>query len=262
MNVHGVELRDFKKEPLQVLSFGGGVQSFAMLLLIKEGLLPKPDIIIHSDTGSEMPHTEKIIQISESIAIEINVPFLIVKSHRGTLHDDYISNGSVPVVGFRSCTLNFKVYPQRRAIREIVGNSRGSLLAECWLGITTDESHRMMEGEFEWIGNKFPLLDIGYSRKMCVDLNNKYNYEVKKSGCFCCPYSGKKNFIRLFQEHPDLFEICIKMEKSYQEKYGNDKGLVPTIENIKHLKINSLMSFGAEILTENESSCDTGGCFL
>ena len=54
MKVNGVELRDFKKEPLQVLSFGGGVQSFAMLLLIKEGLLPKPDIIIHSDTGSEI----------------------------------------------------------------------------------------------------------------------------------------------------------------------------------------------------------------
>ena len=54
--------RNFLVDPLQVLSFGGGVQSTAMLLFIKDGLLPQPDIIIHADTGAEMPETIKHIE--------------------------------------------------------------------------------------------------------------------------------------------------------------------------------------------------------
>jgi 3'-phosphoadenosine 5'-phosphosulfate sulfotransferase (PAPS reductase)/FAD synthetase len=256
-------LRDYQKSPLQVLSFGGGVQSTAMVLLIKEGKLPKPDLIIHSDTGSEMPHTEPIIKAIENISNELNIPFKIVKSHRGRLHQDYINRSTVPVVGIRSCTLNFKVFPQRREIRKIVGNNKGVLLAECWLGITTDEEKRRIDSDLKWIGNKFPLLDdYRLSRKDCLEICIKHNLNVKKSGCFCCPYQGKKGFINLYRNHPDLFDICLTMEKNYQNRFKVKKSLTPNLSTLKDLQISDLFTFGGEIIQEDESNCNSGGCFL
>jgi hypothetical protein len=254
--------RDFIKEPLQVLSFGGGVQSTAMILMIVDGRLPKPDIIIHSDTGSEMPYTHELISQIKPLIESMNIPFHIVTSHHGKLHEYYKSKSAVPVVGIRSCTVNFKILPQRRFIRSIVGNKNGKLLAECWLGITTDEATRKSSSDLKWIGNKFPLLDLNISRKDCIEINKKYGFEVKKSGCFLCPYGGKKWFISLYRNHPELFKICEEMEEAYQIKYGNKLGLVPRITDIKNLKIHDLFSFGSEIITLDESECDSGGCFL
>ena len=157
---------------LQVLSFGGGVQSTAMLLFINDGLLPKQDIVIHADTGAEMPETVKHIEewaipYCENV---LNIPFQVVTSHRGTIYDDYFGKGAIPIMGIRSCTDNFKIAPQRRAIREIVGNKRGVLLAECWLGITTDEERRRTESNVMWCGITYPLLDYHrVSRQDCVD---------------------------------------------------------------------------------------------
>lgn len=263
MKVHGVKLRDFVKEPLEVLSFGGGVQSFAILLLIKEGKLPIPDIIIHSDTGSEMPHTHEIVKIGFEISKEMNIPFHIVSSYRGKLHEDYMKTGTLPVVGIRSCTTNFKIFPQRRFIREIVGNKNGKVLANCWLGITTDESKREVKSNLQWIQNKFPLLEINYTRKDCIELNSKYNYSVKKSGCFCCPYAGKNHFVKLYQDHPELFKIVKEMESKYHKTWKTkNEGILPRVSDISTLQIPSLVTFGAEILSNDESSCDSGGCFL
>ena len=127
--------RDFTKKQLNVLAYGGGTQSTAMLILIKEGYLPKPDLVIHSDTGSELPETVEFIETAkEFVENKLNIPFAIVKSHRGSLHDDYLSKGNIPIIGIRSCTGNFKILPQRRLMRKIVGR-RNKHLAKVWLGI-------------------------------------------------------------------------------------------------------------------------------
>lgn len=256
--------RDYSKDPLQVLALGGGVQSTAMLLMVRDGKLPRPDIVIHSDTGSEMPYTEEVIDFCRDICNEIGLRFEIVTSHRGALHEDYIRLQTLPVVGVRSCTVNFKVLPQRRLIRTIVGNGKGKLLAESWLGITTDERRRRVDSDVQWIGNKFPLLDqVPTSRRECNEILKKEGIEVKKSGCFCCPYQGVKGFIKLKREFPKLFEICLEMESQYHERFGEGDTITPRLRTLKSLEMPSLFSFGPENLTIEESECDSvGGCFI
>jgi len=265
IEIHGVKIRDFVAEPLQVLSLGGGVQSTALLLLVKAGRLPRPDICIHADTGSEMPHTEPIIEYCRELCDELEIPFRIATATLGKLHEYYLSKGTVPIIGVRSCTMNFKVLPQRRLIREIVGNGKGKLLAECWLGITTDESKREIKSELKWIGNKFPLLRLNYSRDMCIQINEKHGLTVLKSGCFLCPYAGRHHFIKLRRYQPDLFKICIEMEEAYQNKWPNRKhGLLKTMLSLKSLEMPSLFTFGGEYVPD-ETNCDNdvqGGCFL
>ena len=179
-----IKKRDFEKEPLQVLSYGGGVQSTAMIFMIIDGILPMPDIIIHSDTGAEMPYTIDIVDQMKTLCDNHSIPFVIVKSNKGKIDDYYISKNAVPVIGFRSCTDQFKIRPQRKYIRSIVGDKNGRALCETWLGITTDERHREFESGLKWIKNKFPLLELNISRKDCIEINRLNGLEIKKSGCY------------------------------------------------------------------------------
>ena len=245
--------RDFSKDQLKVLSYGGGTQSTAMLILIKLGKITKPDIVIHADTGSELPETIEFIQIAKNYVEDVlKIPFAIVKSHRGSLHEDYIKHGNIPIIGSRSCTSNFKIQPQRRLVRAIVGR-RNKHLANSMLGITTDEEKRRTQGEVQWLKLVYPLLDeFRYTRKECILLNNLNGWDVKKSGCFCCPYQGGKAWIELKQNYPDLFQIAIDMEEKKIKVKGGRLGLyqerpLREIDNI----------------TLEASKCDSGaGCFL
>jgi hypothetical protein len=247
--------RDFQENPLKVLSYGGGTQSTAMLALVKMGIISRPDIVIHSDTGSELPETVEFVEVARKfVEEELKIPFIIVRSHRGSLHEDYLKQASIPIIGARSCTQNFKIRPQRRLIRKIVGNRRGKVLADCMLGITTDEeSRRVDESDIKWATNSFPLLDeIRMTRQECIDLNNRMGWVVKKSGCFCCCYQGTKTWKNLKRDHPDLFQISLDMEEKKFAVRGGKMGL--------H-QYNKLSTIDEMDLPD--SGCDSGaGCFL
>lgn len=247
------EKRDFTKEQLNILSYGGGTQSTAMLILIKLGKITKPDIVIHADTGSELPETIQFIQIAKNYVEDVlKIPFAIVKSHRGSLHEDYMKHGNIPIIGSRSCTSNFKIQPQRRLVRIIVGR-RNKHLANSMLGITTDEEKRRTEGDVQWLKLVYPLLDeFRYTRKECILLNNLNGWDVKKSGCFCCPYQGGKAWLELKENYPDLFDLSIEMEEKKRRVKGGKLGLY------QERPLSDL-----DNITLEESKCDSGaGCFL
>ena len=250
--------RDFHEAPLEVLSYGGGTQSTAMLLMIAQEKLPRPDLIIHADTGSELPETVEFIEVAKEYAeLVLKIPFAIAKSHRGKLHEDYYRIGTIPIIGARSCTDNFKILPQRRLMRLIVGRRRGKVLARCWLGITTDEARRKPTHRDprapKWVDLWFPLLDHHpTSREECISMNSDHGWEVAKSGCFMCCYQGSSSWKRLKRDHPDLFQIAIELEERKFEKNGGKIGLFQTnrLRDLDDLDI-------------EDSSCDSGaGCFL
>lgn len=214
-------VRDYVRDPLQVVSFGGGTQSTAMLLMIRDGALPRPDIVIFADTGSELPETMQHIEevARPFIEEELGLPFFVVTSHRGALHDAYMEKRAIPMKGIRSCTTHHKILPQRRKVREIVGKKNGVRLAEMWLGITTDEARRRTTSDVKWASLRYPLLDdVPMTRDECIALNEANGWEVVKSGCFCCPYAGAKAYRDLRDTHPELFAICVEMERLAHER--------------------------------------------
>ncbi len=247
--------RDFLLEPLRVLSYGGGTQSTAMLLMMKDGLIPMADIVIHADTGSELPETMQFIETAREFTVnELKIPFEIVRSHRGSLHEDYRRLGNIPIMGARSCTSNFKILPQRRLIRKIVGNRNGKLLAVCMLGITTDEAKRRTDkSDVKWCGLEYPLLDdYPTSRDECIKINSNYGWEVAKSGCFVCPYQGARSWKDLKLLHPDLFALAVDLEEHKFKIKGGKMGL------FQYNKLSEI-----DDIDLPDSSCDSGaGCFL
>ena len=256
-----VEPRDWVKEPLQVLACGLGTQSCAMMFMVIDGLLPRPDIVLHADTGSELPETVALVEKARKLMAQIGIPFIVVRSDRGALHDDYFSHGAIPIMGIRSCTDNFKIAPQRRFIRTIVGNGgpRGAVLAQTWLGITTDEARRRSKSNVKWNELIYPLLDEHpMSRDECIELNKINGWDVGKSGCFCCPYAGTTAYIELRDSHPDLFQQALDLEANAETRVLERSG--------KPLRMGLLQGRKLSLLDEivlPSSSCDSGaGCFI
>tara|TARA_R100001086_G_scaffold239231_1_gene164508 strand:- start:239 stop:937 length:699 start_codon:yes stop_codon:yes gene_type:complete len=232
-----------------------------MLLYVKDGLLPKPDVVIHADTGAEMPETvEHIHNWVIPFCEELGIDFRIVRSHRGTIYDDYFKAGAIPVIGFRSCTDNFKIAPQRREIRKIVGQGkRGELLASSWLGITTDEESRRTSSDVKWCEITYPLLDIHrVTREDCIDRLNLEGLNVIKSGCFHCPYAGSNFYRSLRSNHPDLFEKAILLEANAEKRTLEKSGRKLRAGLVGGKKLRLLDSIQAD-----NATCDSGaGCFI
>jgi len=256
-----IEERDWVEEPLQVAAYGGGKQSSAMPLWIADGLLPKPDLFIHANTMAEMPSTENLISEWARDFVEnvLGIPFVVVESHRGSIYDDYYQKGAIPIMGMRSCTDNFKIAPQRRFIRSIVGKKNGVLLAECWLGITTDESRRRSESNVKWCGLKYPLLDqMSVSRQDCIERLEQEGLKVDKSGCFHCPYAGTTFYRELRSNHPVLFEKALALEARAEKVILERTGKPLRMGLVQGRKLRQLDDFELP-----SSSCDSGaGCFI
>lgn len=65
--------------PTDFLSYGAGVQTFAILCFIEQGVFPKPDIIIFAETRGESEATYKHINlVAEPLTVRLGIPFVRV----------------------------------------------------------------------------------------------------------------------------------------------------------------------------------------
>lgn len=259
---------------LNYISYGGGVQSTAIVLLAIQGKIERPAFVVFSDTGSETPETYRTVQAIKKICQENDLHFETVKSKMQgheegiALHEYYQATDYhpyIPLVTNPRCTFNFKIYPVRRYVKTMVDKTQSKPWAYAMLGITTDESHRMRECELQWTQNTYPLIDLGWSRQDCIEFIEKEYPEltVQKSGCFCCPYQSPKTWIKLKKEHPDLFAIAREMEERAFDK-GHKMGLSQGRKLVAYDYSHTLEDFGFQIESPDEIECGAvdGGCFL
>ena len=98
-----------------------------------------------------------------------------------------------------------------------------------------------------------------------IELIEKSKYPMPiKSGCYMCPYSGTKGFIKLKMSHPDLFEIARQMESNYfKDRPKRRDGFVPGLKLDDLAAMPTLFSFEqVESMINEQSECESGGCFL
>ena len=193
----------------RILSFGGGVNSTAILALCSLKELPWPDLIIFSDTGAEWPHTYKYIDYLEKKGIQIT------RLTGGDKYMDLIEfcqlKKIIPSRVNRWCTDHFKRIPINYFVRSLNGDS------EHWIGFDFGETKRM-EGRRKK-GFRFPLFELRIDRIGCEKIIRKAGWGVpKKSGCFICPFQRKSQWIELKKNHPDLWKIAVDLERE-QVKY-------------------------------------------
>ena len=239
MSIFAPRDREYK---YKAFSFGAGVQSTALMLLIKhepEKLLEAvghlPEIAYFADTGAEPEATHNHLKKLQDYGLPL--PLKIVNNGSiliGTLKSGevtpkptdrtfapyYIKNpdGKKSMLT-RKCTTDFKVTPIEKQMRLDAGYKKGqripALATSLWLGISIDEADRMKVNKTKWVQNIYPLIELGMDRQQCQDICIKYNMKAPKSRCFFCPYIRDwENFRR---ENPRDYQKAIDFDKSLRE---------------------------------------------
>ncbi len=214
-----------------VLSWGVGLQSTVILEMSAEGVLPKIDAAIFSDTGFEHEYSYEIFDFYAPRALKAGIQ--VIKIGGQDILGDTYKKVSLPLfVGetgrqiIRKCTRDYKIRPIHRAIRDLLGvNRRGRLRADLvtlWMGITVDEIERAKPSRVAFIHHEFPLLDLNFHRFDCGKWLQQRGLPVpRKSSCKFCPFKSKSEWAELREEIPKDFILIADLEA-----HINQAGLV------------------------------------
>jgi len=189
-----------------VLSLGGGIQTIALVAMAKMGLV-KFDEVVFADTGVEKPETYWYIKhYVEPMLSELSVPFVVVKSHLGTLYDHCWRQKLLPSVQTRWCTDKFKIRP-------IVKHYKGKSV-EFLVGFSSDEQYRAAKPSP--MTRTFPLIEQGISTTDCVQIIKDYGLPVPlRSSCYFCVYEPYVEYNWLKNHHPELIEKALTIAVSW-----------------------------------------------
>lgn len=227
-------------EPLQVVSYGAGVQSTALLVLAAQGYIPHRTFLF-SNVGddSEDPASlrylrEVAFDYAAAHGIELHelhrVPTRgISKGQVETLYGRLMREGSrslpIPVrmsngaPGTRACTADFKIRVVGRWLKEHGATAENP--ARVAIGISTDEWHRANNKRAEpYEISEYPLLTLehrlaprGASRADCEAIIKDAGLPVPpKSSCYFCPFHRPAVFADMARERPELFEKAAHLE--------------------------------------------------
>lgn len=206
----------------EFLSFGGGVNSTAVMVLLK------PSRLIFADTGDEHPDTYHFIENTVKPYVNsYNGLFITVRNRKfKSLKEQAFKEKIIPVRVNRWCTDKFKIRPIHHYLKD-------NELLPCTtiIAIDSGESHRATESRESMIIKKYPLIERDIDRQGCIEIIKAEGLPVpRKSGCFYCPFQSKPQWIALRREHPDLFQIAVNLEQNgsnYGEMFlAGDKPLV------------------------------------
>jgi hypothetical protein len=207
-----------------VWSCGGGRQSAAIAKMIVTGELPKPDLICIADTSREVQSTWEYL--SQVIQPSIKIPIHIIPHSYAyvDLYKDDKNNILIPAFTKQSgqigklptyCSVEWKQRPVRRWLRE-----QGIEQCDLWIGISTNEAHRMKAADRKWINHVYPLIEINpTSLAKCISMVESFGWPTPpKSRCFMCPNMSIQNWYELKTTSPIDFQKAVDLEKQLQKK--------------------------------------------
>ena len=231
-------------DPIHVISLGAGVQSSTMALMAAHGeITPMPVAACFADTQAEPPSVYEWLDW-----LERQLPFPVIRATAGNLADilttsklrrdglGYWQKSSLPVYtlepdgnrghGTRGCTYDFKVLVLRKVQRKIakIRRAQKDVGVVTWIGISTDEAHRMKTSNELWVEHRYPLIESRVSRQDClVWMENKGYPKPPRSGCVFCPYHSDKEWRRLKIEEPESFAQAVAFEQKFQTERAKTK---------------------------------------
>lgn len=239
----------FRNMPL-VISFGAGVDSTAMILLLWENGI-RPDMIQFANVGNEAPDTYEHLE-TFSAWLKANTDFPEIQTVKSaspvaghkSLGDQMLTNQTIPSLAFghHSCSLLWKVDPQDKNVRnwqpakdawaagksvvKAIGYDNGDRdSCRSFKAQNSESAKKNGEGYAFW----YPLQDADMDREACEALCKKYlGYIPRKSSCSFCPAMKKDEILAMEKDHPELIEMALLMEaKAAYGKHGlqSRKGL-------------------------------------
>jgi hypothetical protein len=205
----------------QVLSYGGGVNTAAMCVLVVEGKLPRPDYIVMADTGREATATwDYLSEVIQPYLSTVGLAVQIAPHSLATV-DLYSGNGDLLLPVFTDdgavtafCSVEWK----RRVVRRLL-RAEGVTECDVWIGYTLDEIGRVKPSDVLWAANVHPLLDLMLTRRDCLSIVKRAGLpQPPKSACWMCSHRSNEEWRYLRDEYPDDFQRAIELEKEVRAR--------------------------------------------
>jgi 3'-phosphoadenosine 5'-phosphosulfate sulfotransferase (PAPS reductase)/FAD synthetase len=191
-----------------VLSYGGGVNTTALMVLLVRKKMPF-DVAVFADTGGELPETYTYLDVARRYLERHGIELKVVRSKNGTLYDTCRRRKVIPSKLWRWSTRDYKITPIHAYYRSL-----GTRIRE-YLGIAYDEIERMKENREPYIRSEYPLVDWKMTRADCIQVIKSAHLPVPvKSGCYFCPFQDVPRWQDLYIKHNDLFLKAMELEES------------------------------------------------
>lgn len=243
-----------------IQSYGGGVQSAAIAVLVVQGKLPRPERIVMADTGREAPETwdylrEHVQPFLGTVGLQVEIA-----PHSLATVDLFPASGGgrplIPVFTVEGnklptfCSVEWKRRVVGRWLRA-EGYGPAKPVVE-WLGISTDEVLRANKrSDSAWVEYDYPLLDLNLSRSDCIALVQKAGLpEPPRSSCEMCPHRTDAEWMRLRDRNPEAFQRAVELER----------GLPPDLFLHRSRKPLAEVQFRHENQGELFDVCEEGRC--
>jgi hypothetical protein len=276
--------------PARIFSFGGGVQSVAVLALQALGKLSRPfDTFVFANVGddSESPDTlqyfyDHVIAFASRYGIRVvqvqktrgdgsldTLLQYLQRSERSVSIPVYMPSGSK---SNRSCTVDFKIRVVDRYIRSLrVG------YVDLGIGFSLDETRRLdgrPVGYHDRYGKKpygfskrfvYPLLDdVPLSRHAALQVIGNAGLPIPpKSACWFCPFMSRSARIEQKRNTPELFNRSCELETMINQRraaLGRDAAyLHPDLVPMSRAVGDQMSMFD---LLNDDLACGSGYCGL
>jgi hypothetical protein len=269
---------------VKFISYGGGVQSTAMIVLAAQGHIPNVTAALFSNVGddSEHPATNNYVRnIMQPWAAERGIP--VLELHRTlktgetqTLWQrimDYEGEKlrePIPVYGWsgapmsRSCTADHKIKVLGKYIK--TQTTKADWPIDVCIGISVDEIERAGRGKNEpWENRTYPLLDLGLRRSDCATIISDAGLPVPpKSSCFFCPFHSMQVWSELRRDEPQLFANAVALENKMNER-RKARDMAPVYLTRKGKPLMECVAEAGPTLFDgvfNDGGCDEGYCWV
>ena len=217
------------KEQKNIVSFSGGKDSTAMLLLMIEKNI-KIDEIIFLDTGMEFPamyqHIKQVEKfIDRSITIlraEKSFEYMMLEYEKQRGKNKGQKGYSWPDFRNRWCTS----YLKKQVIKKYLKKYKGYEIVE-FHGIAVDEVKRLEKNNEKNV--RYPLAEWNITEKEALEYcyNKGFNWDglydnFDRVSCWCCPLKNLKELKTLYLKYPVLWNKLKEWEQKTYRKFRSD----------------------------------------
>ena len=222
----------------QIVSYGGGTQSTAMILMALNGKfdLPRPDFGVYCDTGAEpqfindyvdyfidyvkQKYNFTIHKFQHKKGLEYHLLKPPIKSRKGNFYVSSVPpfytlapNGNIGML-MRQCTGDFKTKPINKFVNSIIPRAE---IYKMWIGISFDERSRMKISTYKKRVNYYPLVNNFVRRHNAIDYVKELGLRPpQRSSCYFCPFHSDPYWRWLKQYHRAEFQRACDFETNVQ----------------------------------------------
>lgn len=202
-----------------IVSFSGGKDSTAMLLLLLEQNKPIDEVVFFDAGSWEFPQMRNHIE-----KVEKYTGLKITKIHPQKSFDYWLSehiltkgkNKGTKGYGFPSPNKRWCTSIKIRSINKYIGKN-----VNTYIGYAFDEKQRAEKNNTE--SNIYPLIESEITEKQALAICYKHGFDwgglyqhFNRVSCWCCPLQRKSELRKIYNLYPELWaKLQEKQNKSW-----------------------------------------------